>query len=100
MSTCSQTEKFTRRERVRFERTIARLNGSLSLRAQRKARAVMKRGAVKAKESELVALWLPKPLVEALDFEVTRTDLDRSKLIRAALREKLARAGVRLEVAS
>ncbi len=54
----------------------------------------MKRGAVKTTKSEMVALWLPKPLANALDTEVQRADSDRSKIIRHAIREKLARSGI------
>lgn len=39
----------------------------------------------------MVALWVPKPLVTALDKGVRKMDSDRSKFIRAALREKLQR---------
>jgi metal-responsive CopG/Arc/MetJ family transcriptional regulator len=57
----------------------------------------MSRGTVKKRQSEMVALWIPKPLVQALDHGVRRLDSDRSKFIRAALREKIARDGVLLE---
>jgi metal-responsive CopG/Arc/MetJ family transcriptional regulator len=49
----------------------------------------MKRGSVQKTESELVALWIPKQLLEALDDAVNREDSDRSKFIRNALRSKL-----------
>jgi metal-responsive CopG/Arc/MetJ family transcriptional regulator len=51
----------------------------------------MTRGTVKTKEAEMVAVWLPKPLAAALDVGVQKTDSDRSKFIRAALREKIER---------
>lgn len=53
----------------------------------------MKRGAVKIRKAELVALWIPKNLASAMDVGVLRTDSDRSKFIRNALREKLDRDG-------
>ena len=53
----------------------------------------MSRGSVKKREAEMVALWIPKPLVKALDRGVRKIDSDRSKFIRAALREKIERDG-------
>ena len=47
----------------------------------------------KLRQTEMVALWMPKPLAAALDIGVIKTDSDRSKFIRTALREKLAREG-------
>lgn len=44
----------------------------------------------------MVALWMPKPLVAALDKGVRKVDSDRSKFIRAALREKIARDGINM----
>jgi len=49
----------------------------------------VERGAVKVSKAKLVAVWLPDPLVQALDTYVLKTDSDRSKIIRAALRAKL-----------
>ncbi len=49
----------------------------------------MKRGSVSRKESTIIALWLPKPLLESLDRAVRAQDSDRSKLIRKAIREKI-----------
>lgn len=37
----------------------------------------------------MVALWVPRDLLLALDAEVAREDSDRSKIIRRALRKKL-----------
>lgn len=54
----------------------------------------MKRGSVTKKESELVALWVPRQLLEAVDHAVRCEDSDRSKFIRRAVREHVARAGV------
>lgn len=49
----------------------------------------IKRGAVHAKTSEFVGVFLPLALVELLDRAVQREDTDRSKYFRSALREKL-----------
>jgi hypothetical protein len=54
----------------------------------------MKRGAVEKKKSKQVIVWFPLALVEGLDLAVRRSDLDRSKFIRAAVREKVSRLGV------
>ena len=37
----------------------------------------------------LVAVWIPNELVRAMDAAAKRDDLDRSKLLRKALRETL-----------
>jgi len=50
----------------------------------------MKRGLVTKSKAQPVAVWLPDALKSQLDRAVLSTDTDRSKLIRAALREKLA----------
>ncbi|HVU28382.1 MAG TPA: hypothetical protein VHG71_11685 [Verrucomicrobiae bacterium] len=62
----------------------------------------MKRGVVKTSKSDLVALWIPKPMAAALDQGVHIEDSDRSKFIRNAVREKLHRQGIKipLEVAA
>jgi metal-responsive CopG/Arc/MetJ family transcriptional regulator len=49
----------------------------------------MKRGLVTKSKAQPVAVWLPDSLKAQLDWAVEHTDTDRSKLIRAALREKL-----------
>lgn len=54
----------------------------------------MKRGSITKDEAQLVTLWVPKTLVPALDQGVRALDSDRSKFIRAAIREKLEREGV------
>jgi len=56
-----------------------------------KQRKQMNRGAVKTAESEFVAAWIPKSLVREIDAAVQRLDSDRSKFLRAAAREKIAR---------
>ena len=50
----------------------------------------MKRGSVTKKQSELVALWIPRPLLKAIDEAVESEDTDRSKFIRRALRKKVS----------
>ena len=51
-----------------------------------------KPASVEPKEgSELIAVRLPIPLLAALDSLAKDTDSDRSKLTRAAIREKLRR---------
>jgi metal-responsive CopG/Arc/MetJ family transcriptional regulator len=54
-------------------------------------RKPMKRGAVSSAESEFVAAWIPKLLVAEIDAVVQMMDTDRSKFLRAAVREKLSR---------
>lgn len=51
-----------------------------------------KRGPSPQGESEFIGVWIPKQLVELLDRAVRKSDTDRSKLLRAAVREKLERA--------
>lgn len=53
-----------------------------------------RRPASQRTKSDLVAVWMPKELKQSLDVVVQRQDLDRSKFIRAALREKLERSGL------
>lgn len=53
----------------------------------------MKRGLAKRRGSKLLSVWVPKELVPLLDEGVRREDSDRSKFIRNAIREKLARDG-------
>lgn len=57
----------------------------------------MSRGSVRKRSSEMVALWIPRSLVCALDRGVKKLDSDRSKFIRAALREKINRDGIVVE---
>ena len=51
----------------------------------------MKRGAVTKTRAEFLGLWVPKDLVRLIDRGVQITDSDRSKFVRAAIREKLGR---------
>lgn len=50
----------------------------------------MKRGAVHKTKSRAVIVWFPPELLAGLDAAVQRNDSDRSKLIRLAVREKIA----------
>jgi len=56
----------------------------------------MKRGSVDTKKSELVALWIPHPLLIALDRAVEVEDSDRSKFIRRALRNHITQVGLQV----
>lgn len=40
--------------------------------------------------SELISFWLPRPIAGQLDEAVKAADTDRSKFIRAAVRERLS----------
>lgn len=53
-------------------------------------RKKMKRGATTRAECVFVGAWVPTGIVEALDQAVKSTDSDRSKIIRDALRDKIA----------
>ena len=63
------------------------------------AKKSRKRSSVQKGQSEFVGLWLPDPMVEVIDNAVLAKDSDRSKFIRNAIREKLAREGFALETA-
>lgn len=56
----------------------------------------MQRGAVtkKMKGTRLLNFWAPSSLIQGLDRAVRKTDSDRAKFIRSAIREKAARHGV------
>lgn len=52
----------------------------------------IKRGAVRANDdTKFLGGWVPALMVDLIDQSIARTDLDRSKFMRAALREKLER---------
>lgn len=53
----------------------------------------MKQGRVSSKDgsSEFIGLWVHKELLRLVQLRVRATDTDRSKYIRAAMREKVAR---------
>lgn len=44
-----------------------------------------------AEDKEFLGLWIPAPLSQLLDQGVKKVDSDRSKFVRAAIREKLQR---------
>jgi metal-responsive CopG/Arc/MetJ family transcriptional regulator len=47
----------------------------------------------KKRKGKLLSVWVPATLLPRLDKGVKREDSDRSKFIRNAIREKLARHG-------
>ncbi len=51
----------------------------------------MKRGAINTAQAEFIGLWIPKEMVRMIDRGVRLNDSDRSKFVRAAIREKLQR---------
>jgi metal-responsive CopG/Arc/MetJ family transcriptional regulator len=46
--------------------------------------------------SRQILVLIPEPVIEIMDRAVRRLDLDRSKFIRAAIREKLDRNGIQI----
>jgi metal-responsive CopG/Arc/MetJ family transcriptional regulator len=55
---------------------------------------LMKRGNGKKLGGKLLTVWVPKTLLPGLDQGVKKEDSNRSKFIRNAIREKLARQGI------
>jgi metal-responsive CopG/Arc/MetJ family transcriptional regulator len=51
----------------------------------------MKRGTVTKNNARLINLYVPEELIAGLDEAIRHADTDRSKYIRAAVREKIAR---------
>jgi metal-responsive CopG/Arc/MetJ family transcriptional regulator len=51
----------------------------------------MKRGSGKKPKGKLLAVWVPGELLPRLDQGARKEDSDRSKFVRNAIREKLAR---------
>jgi metal-responsive CopG/Arc/MetJ family transcriptional regulator len=51
----------------------------------------MKRGSGKKPKGRLLAVWVPGKLMPPLDAGARKEDSDRSKFVRNAIREKLAR---------
>jgi metal-responsive CopG/Arc/MetJ family transcriptional regulator len=49
----------------------------------------MKRGAVRKKDSSVLAIWLPKSTLSAIDLAIAALETDRSHFIRAAIRKHL-----------
>jgi metal-responsive CopG/Arc/MetJ family transcriptional regulator len=54
----------------------------------------MKRGSGKKPKGKLLAVWVPGTLLTRLDEAARKEDSDRSKFVRKAIREKLARHGL------
>lgn len=50
-------------------------------------------------DRRLINLWVPEPLLAPLDSAVSALDLDRSKFIRAAIREKLTKHSIKVDPA-
>lgn len=44
-----------------------------------------------SQETALISVWVPKSLIRELDAAAKNQDLDRSKVIRKALRQSLSR---------
>jgi metal-responsive CopG/Arc/MetJ family transcriptional regulator len=53
----------------------------------------MKRSAGKKPKGKLLAVWVPGMLLTRVDQGARKEDSDRSKFVRNAIREKLARHG-------
>ena len=53
----------------------------------------MKRGSGKKPKGKLLSVWVPGTLMPRLDQGARKEDSDRSKFVRNAIREKLARHG-------
>jgi metal-responsive CopG/Arc/MetJ family transcriptional regulator len=51
----------------------------------------MKRGSGKKPKGKLLAVWVPGKLMPRLDQGARKEDSNRSKFVRNAIREKLAR---------
>ena len=51
----------------------------------------MKRGSGKKPKGKLLSVWVPGTLMPRLDQGARKEDSDRSKFVRNAIREKLAR---------
>jgi metal-responsive CopG/Arc/MetJ family transcriptional regulator len=53
----------------------------------------MKRGTVTKNESELIAVWIPRPMLAAVDKAVKIEDSDRSKFVRRAVKNRIEELG-------
>ena len=53
-----------------------------------------KRGSIRKSNCVFVGAWFPMELVEGIDRLVSQSDTDRSKLLRAAVGDKIARTQV------
>ena len=56
----------------------------------------MKRGALTKADSTMLTVWVPRTYFPIIARGVRKTDSDRSKFVRAAIREKLARHGIQM----
>lgn len=56
----------------------------------------MKRGSISKNKSVMLTVWVPKVLLPSLERGVLLEDSDKSKFVRKAIREKLARHGVQM----
>ena len=59
----------------------------------------MNRNTAKKKTNKLLTVWIPDSLHHTLARGAAKEDSDKSKFVRNAIREKLARNGVHLEAA-
>lgn len=55
------------------------------------SKRTVKRGAHKGSQCVFIGAWIPNELMEIVDEFVGREDLDRSKMLRRALEEKIAK---------
>lgn len=53
------------------------------------AQRTFKRGAHRKEDCVFVGVWIPNALMKVIDEFVQQEDIDRSKLLRRALEEKL-----------
>jgi len=51
--------------------------------------------AKKTRRTKILTVWLDPKEIAAVDQVTAREDTDRSKFARSAIREKLARAGIK-----
>ncbi|HTB86008.1 MAG TPA: hypothetical protein VK742_20350 [Candidatus Sulfotelmatobacter sp.] len=58
----------------------------------------MKRGTVKKSESTMLTVWIPETFEVPLQQGIAIEDSDKSKFVRNAIREKLARHGITIEL--
>ena len=57
----------------------------------------MKRGAVQTRNSVMVAVWIPKPMLAVMDAIILLEDSDRSKFARKAIRSRIREPGLAVE---
>ena len=57
-----------------------------------------RRGAVQKKRSRLIGFWMPTSWEEPVSLGIRAEDNDKSKFIRRAIREKLERLGIKVEL--